>query len=272
MIEEQPSEQKTIDQVKESIISLYSIYESGNLPEPSEHEVNPGLDPSSRENYIYFTFPCALNYQRNSPALWASALATYEDQETVFLFEPAEVIGRSFEEVQGAMRKHKLALKTNKDPKAWIALSSTFANNYASDPRQLVVESGNSIVRMMEIVQREKKKDFPYIGGPKLSNYWAFILTRFTDVSFEDPYELSIIPDVHVIRASKKLGLVGDNAKPKDVDNAWRPILKELQIKPEDMHPALWLWSRSDFAGGVKGVEIDQDKFPVQRKLFDEEQ
>ncbi len=249
---------KSQKEIQLSIRHLFDVYNAGGLPRPEQHEVHPGLDLGARENYLYFTFPCAINYQRNSPAMWASALATYQDEETRFIFEPTLVANASFEDIQAAMVKHKLALKTTKDPDAWRRLSLTFAEKYDADPRKLAEEADFSIARMIEIVQKERKADFPYIGGPKLSNYWLFILSRFTDITFTDPYELSIIPDVHVIRASKLLGLVGENAKPKDVDLAWRPLLKAMGIKPEVIHSALWLWSRSGFAVDIQGVTIEK--------------
>ena len=49
---------------------------------------NPNLEKNSLENYLYFTLPMALNYQRNSYTLWASANKTYKDKETNFIFNP----------------------------------------------------------------------------------------------------------------------------------------------------------------------------------------
>ena len=46
---------------------------------------NPNLEKNSLENYLYFTLPMALNYQRNSYILWASANKTYKDKETNFI-------------------------------------------------------------------------------------------------------------------------------------------------------------------------------------------
>lgn len=43
-----------------------------------EHE-NPGLDRSSKENYMYFTLSMALNYQRNSYVLWKCANRLYQN-------------------------------------------------------------------------------------------------------------------------------------------------------------------------------------------------
>ena len=58
------------------------------------------------------------------------------------------------------------------------------------------------------MIQKEKKPLFPYLGGPKLSNYWLFILHDFTDVKFKNVEEISIIPDTHVIKSSIHLGVV----------------------------------------------------------------
>lgn len=33
-------------------------------------DANPNLEKNSLENYLYFTLPMALNYQRNSYTLW----------------------------------------------------------------------------------------------------------------------------------------------------------------------------------------------------------
>lgn len=39
------------------------------MPEDS----NPNLSKASNENFLYFTLPLVLNYQRNSYKLWESA-------------------------------------------------------------------------------------------------------------------------------------------------------------------------------------------------------
>lgn len=70
----------------EKVEKLLAMYENGDLGgEVMPEDANPKLEKSSPENYLYFTLPMALNYQRNSYALWESALRTYEDVETGFL-------------------------------------------------------------------------------------------------------------------------------------------------------------------------------------------
>ena len=41
---------------------------------------NPGLEKSSTQNYMYFTLPMVLNYQRNSYVLWECANRMYKDE------------------------------------------------------------------------------------------------------------------------------------------------------------------------------------------------
>ena len=57
------------------------------MPEDS----NPNLTKASKENFIYFTLPMALNYQRNSYTLWQSALKTWKDKETIKVFDTINI-------------------------------------------------------------------------------------------------------------------------------------------------------------------------------------
>ena len=70
----------------------------------------------------------ALNSQRNSYTLWESALKTYEDSETNFVFSPNKVINADYEDVQKALTKYKLALQRNKQTNIWLKLCQTFTD------------------------------------------------------------------------------------------------------------------------------------------------
>ncbi len=92
------------------IISLKQAYDDGFIPQLHQREVNPGLPKNYRLNYLYFTLPVSLNFQRSSPAMWAAALKTFEDPETNYLFYPDQVANQKFEKIQADLIKHKLAL------------------------------------------------------------------------------------------------------------------------------------------------------------------
>ncbi len=58
----------------EKIEKLYNAYKEGKLGgEFMPEDENPGFSKDSMENYLYFTLPMALNYQRNSYTLWEAA-------------------------------------------------------------------------------------------------------------------------------------------------------------------------------------------------------
>lgn len=105
------------------VVSLHKMFNEGKIPTLAQHEVNPNHPKNSRENYLYFTLPVSLNFQRSSPAMWASALKTFEDKETRYLFYPEEVVKRDRLVIQKDIIKHKLALQPNKHTGIWIAIS-----------------------------------------------------------------------------------------------------------------------------------------------------
>jgi hypothetical protein len=232
-----------LDRVKR----LLGMYEQGLIPTLHQHEVNPGLPLGSRENYLYFTLPVCINFQRSSPAMWASALETYEDDQTRYLFFPEEIAARPIEQIRTDLTKHKLALQPNNHVLIWTTIAKTLHDHYQGDPRQVVAEAGGDAGGLIRLLQITHRKRFPYLSGPKLSNYWPYILSHFTDVAFKNAHEISIIPDTHVIQSSERLGLTPAGATPLQVELAWRQLLKDSGIHPSQVHPVLWNWSRNRF-------------------------
>lgn len=235
------------------ILKLYELYKADKIPQPSKHVVHPELELGSKENYLYFTVPCSINFQRNSPALWQSALDSYNDTATRFLYDPEAVTNASVDEVQKAMLKHKLALQQNKHPYIWKTISTTLFTKFDGDPRKVIQLGDKSIPKIIQILN-DNKVGFPYLSGLKISNYWLFILSRFTDIEYANLQHLSIIPDTHVIQSSIYLGLAPKGATPATIDEIWRPILEKLNIPPGDMHSALWNWSRNQFIPSIEAI------------------
>src|SRR6185437_9750712 len=117
-------------QLLERVLGLHKLFHEGKIPTLAQHEVNPGLPNGSRENYLYFTLPTCINFQRHSPAMWASALKTWEDPQTNYLFFPEKVAKKTREEIQQSLRKHKLALQPNKHTDIWTAVSKAFRTHF----------------------------------------------------------------------------------------------------------------------------------------------
>jgi hypothetical protein len=238
---------KTLEKVER----LYELFREGEIPRLAEHEVNPGLDKGSRENYLYFTLPPTINFQRSSPAMWKAALATWNDPAANYVFFPEKVTRKKFEQVQKDLLKHKLALQQNKHPTIWTTISNSFHKFFGGDPRNLLEKGEYDAGKILALIQIEHKDKFPYLRGPKMANYWLYILSQFTDVRFKSIQAISIIPDTHVIQSSVRLGLVGEGAKPEEVSAVWKELLQDSNISPIDMHPVLWNWSRNNFMPDV---------------------
>lgn len=103
------------------------------------------------------------------------------------------------------------------------------------------------MVNILQFIQKEWKKDFTHLSGPKMTNYWLMILNQYTNVKFKNIEAISIIPDTHVLQCSIKLGISDKNTTSVKVAELWKSLLKDTGIAPVQMHPVLWNWSRNNF-------------------------
>jgi hypothetical protein len=235
--------------IKEKAIFLHNHFRPIIKGDP--HEVHPGLKKDSVENIIYFTLPVALNFQRDSKNMWISANKTFLDPETNYLFYPEQVVTKPFETIQKDLTKYKLALQKNKHVNIWITLSKTFNKYYQSNPYNLFKKYNFDILKILEAITKTEKDRFPYLRGPKLSNYWLYILNMHTNIPFKNSDKISIIVDTHIRQATEHLSLVKTNASVTEIEKVWFEILRETDLIPIQMHEVLWRWSRNNFVPKV---------------------
>ena len=231
---------------------LMAMYKKGLLGgEVMPEDANPNLDEESLENFLYFTLPMSLNYQRNSYTLWEGANKTYHDKDTCFVFDPRKVIESEFEDVQEALVKYRVALQKNKQTEIWIKLCHTFMELFDGDIRKLFSENNNDVNKIRDFILKHKKS-FPYISGTKLVNYWLYVIMQYTCVRYVNPECLTVAPDTHVIKATHRLGLINDKELESTnvqeiVIERWNKLFSGTSYKPIDIHTPLWLWSRNGF-------------------------
>jgi hypothetical protein len=94
-----------------------------------------------------------------------------------------------------------------------------------------------------------RRGDFPYLCGPKIVNYWLYVLSQHLTRPLTGRERLTVAPDRHVIEASRHLGLVPmagsvSHAAPQAVAESWRELLEGTELSPIDLHTPLWLWNR----------------------------
>ena len=237
----------------EKVRKLLELYKQGVLGgEKMPEDSNPKLNKNSNENLLYFTLPMALNYQRNSYKMWESALATYNDKTTRFVFDPKKALSTDFNTVKAALTKYKLALQPTKQTEIWLTLCQSFINLFNGNLFKLFETCNNDVNQIREYVQVAHKKEFPYLSGNKICNYWLYVLINYANLKYVNREALTVAPDTHVIKASYKLGLItqeefNSTKVQQIVISRWGELLNGEQICPIDIHTALWLWSRNGF-------------------------
>ena len=235
------------------VYALIDAYKQGKLGgEKMPEDENPALDKASKENYMYFTLPMALNYQRNSYTLWECANKTYKDMDTTDIFDTKAVVTMDEQILREKLVKYKVALQPNKQPIIWRTICETVENEFKGDIRLLFSENDYSVKRIKEYITKNKKK-FPYLGGNKICNYWLYVMEQYTDVTFVDRENITVAPDTHVIQEIERLGIISAEETAQGnvqeiVANRWQEILKGTGSVPIDVHTPMWLWSRGKFS------------------------
>ncbi len=244
---------------KERIIAqckeLTYAYKKGLLGQTKmPEESHPSFNKMKNETRLaYFTLPMALNYQRDSYKLWEAALKTHNDPSTAGVFETASTIDK--EQLRNKLLKYSLALQPNKHINTWMQISKTIRTEFGSFEK-LILESQNDFLKLREIVQKDFKKGFPYLSGPKIFNYWAFIIQEYGGARLKNSEFIEIAPDTHITQCSIKLGVITKTESEKitkeEISQKWREALKDSGITPIEMHPPLWFWSRNGFIYNLK--------------------
>lgn len=231
---------------------ILDAYKSGLLGQTvMPEDTNPGFsDFQTEERLSYFTLPMALNYQRDSYKLWEAALKTFNDPETKFVFDVHAVSLKSEEEVRAALMKYKVALQPNKHVNTWRTIAKTVDENWGSFEK-LVASADSDFVQLKQLIQVDYKKGFPYLSGPKIFNYWSFILSTYGGVLLKNRDQIDIAPDTHITQCSVRLAVITQDESvslsKEQISSRWREVLKGSGIDPIDMHSPFWFWSRNGF-------------------------
>lgn len=217
------------------------------------------LESENELRLVYFTLPMSLNYQRDSYKLWVSALNTYNDPETKQVFDVKQSSKLEESKLRKYLLKYKLALQPNKHISTWKTISNTISQNWGSI-ENLISESDNDFLKLKDIIQKQYKSGFPYLSGPKIFNYWSFIIQEFGKVKLKNSEYIEIAPDTHITKCSVILGVISEKEaltiSKEEISNRWREILKGSGINPIQMHPPLWFWSKNNFKYKLNNKDI----------------
>lgn len=232
--------------------ALLQAFKSGGLGQTvMPEDSNPGFsDTDSELRLAYFTLPMALNYQRDSYKLWEAARKTWNDITTRDVFDIHCVADMSVDELRQKLMKYKLALQPNKHVNTWKTVATTIQHNWSS-LTNLIHAADYDFLKLKDTVQRIHKKGFPYLSGPKIFNYWSFILCEYGHIQLSNKEYIDIAPDTHITQCSVILGVITKDESlrltKEQISERWRVLLEGSGIAPIEMHPPLWFWSRNGF-------------------------
>ncbi len=240
------SKEKLIENCKK----LLTAFGDGELGQTVMPEDSHPTFTNQEERLSYFTLPMALNYQRDSYKLWESALKTFKDKDTRMVFDIKWVANATEDELRKKLLKHKVALQPNKHIDSWKKISETLYSNWQTFER-FFDSTENDFLELKKLIQVEHKKGFPYLSGPKIFNYWSFIISTYGKIPLTNRSYINIAPDTHVTQCSVKLGVItkkeAKSLTKDQISEIWRGLLAGTGIDPIDMHSPLWFWSRNDF-------------------------
>ncbi|WYP25983.1 hypothetical protein NSQ54_16900 [Alkalihalobacillus sp. FSL W8-0930] len=200
------------------------------------------------------TLSMALNYQRNSYKLWESVVHAYNYVKTNWIFDPSIVVTKELGEIRDALLTHRVGLQPNRHPDIWKRVASGITNSSERGDVYGLIQSANADISILkEMMQVHRKSEFPYLSGPKIFNYWLYVIESYTDIVWTSRHLITIAPDTHILKASVKLGLCskevlnGREIDRNTVSSAWENVLSGSGLAPIDVHTPLWLWSRAGF-------------------------
>jgi hypothetical protein len=240
----------TQPQILSKVRTLLQAYKNAKFGDQQMPEDTHPQFPNLEMKRIYYTLPMALNYQRDSYKLWEAAKKTFEDNETRVVFNLGQAADLEINTLKKYLLKYKLALQPNRHIDIWSRIVSTLYSNWG-DLASLVDHCGSDYCKIREIMQEDFKKGFPYISGPQIFNYWMYIVSEYGEVDLKNRSYIGIAPDIHVIQASIRLGVIdakeAESLSRERISEIWRSLLKGSGIDPIDVHSPLWFWSRGGF-------------------------
>ena len=207
-----------------------------------EYVLPENLEEGSREHALFLTYVISIDYMTDAEKLWKKSRDAYEFNperfipETILKFSPRTI--ETFVRDLGA-RFYPSAAKT------WIKISKILLDEHGGDPRNITSQS----LTIAEL--KEKIDEFPYLRGPKLTNFYIRAMGETGLFKVKNLNELDIPVDKQVARFTMYTGVVrllseqfqGCVHEPPLrglIEEAWRNAAKKLGTPPWKLDEPIW--------------------------------
>ena len=207
-----------------------------------EYILPDNLVEGSREHALYLTFMISVDYMTDAVKLWSNARGAYRLYPE--RFDPGVIVKlgdrtlTSFLRGLGA-RYPKAGTET------WKRISKILIEKYDRDPRNITLEP--------KTIQQLKSelKQFPYLRGNKLSNFYLRAMGEKGLLKISDFSELDIPVDIQVARFTAYTGvlrLVSEsfegcahkNPLRGMIEEVWRNAAKKINTYPWKLDEPVW--------------------------------
>jgi len=236
-----------------------------------EYVLPDDIVEGSKEHALYLTFVISIDYMTDAVKLWEKARGAYGLYPE--RFNPGVILGLGQRTMTSFLRKLG-ARYPESGAETWRKVSKVLVEKYGGDPREMTPEP-------LTIQQlKSKLKEFPYLRGNKLSNFYLRAMGENRLLKVSDFSELDIPVDIQVARFTLYTGVLGilsnsfEGCVHKDplrslIEEAWRNAAKKIDTYPWKLDEPIWtvgskLCSKrlcsncpvEDLCGKVKGIKF----------------
>lgn len=230
---------KIAERLFDQFYNRKGIFADYSMP---EYILPKNLEAGTREYALFLTYVISIDYMTDAVKLWERSRGAYELHPE--RFTPEKILKASPRSVEIFVRRLGARYYTNA-AKAWIKVSRVLNDKYDGDPRNITREP-------LEIVDVKKRlKDFPYLRGSKLSNFYIRSMAEKDLFKVKNFNELDIPVDKQVARftmytgvlkllSGQFVGCVQEKPMRDFIEEAWRNAAKKLGTAPWKLDEPMW--------------------------------
>jgi endonuclease III len=207
-----------------------------------EYVLPRNLKERSREHALFLTYAISIDYMTDAVKLWKRSRGAYELHSD--MFTPKQILKVSPRTVENFVKKLGARFYTNA-AKTWIKISKILTEKYNEDPRNLTRKP----LTIAEV--KQKLRDFPYLRGNKLSNFYIRAMGETKLFKVKDLSELDIPVDQQVARftiytgvlkllSEQFVGCTQEQPLRGLIEEAWRHAAKTLGTAPWRLDEPIW--------------------------------
>jgi len=207
-----------------------------------EYILSDNLVEGSKEHALYLTFIVSIDYMTDAVKLWSNARGAYRIYPE--RFDP-KVILKLGDRTLTSFLRGLGARYPESGAQTWKTISKILIEKYNGDPRDLT-QDPKTIQQL-----KSELKQFPYLRGNKLSNFYLRTMGEKGLLKISDFSELDIPVDIQVARFTLYTGVLKvlsesfEGCVHKDplrglIEEAWRNAARKINTCPWKLDEPIW--------------------------------